>query len=319
MTEEIWLKGYRRVDLGGDVAGGLYDEVVHPKLGWHTTEGESLTGARAAFRPYPPHLGYNPRTREREQYIPLNRHSYAYANGEADDEFIVQVEVVGFAAQSHTWSDQTLRNLAEDVVRPVRAAIGVPDRVIPNGFHGEGEGIILASTSSPIRVSLATLRAFSGHLGHQHIPGDAHWDPGRLPIGKILTFAGPTSGGPSAPPTTPEDNDMQLTDRMTNAWGGTPTMEEVFRYIDLRATEAAEGVARVETMVKALAGRPVGDVDEVALARELLMQGLAGHLGRLSPEDIVTLRKAVGDEVEHRQRVRLDVDLQQAEADHNGQ
>jgi GH25 family lysozyme M1 (1,4-beta-N-acetylmuramidase) len=43
-----------------------------------------------------------------------------------------------------------------------------------------------------------------------------------------------------------QEDDMQLSDRMQNAWGGTPTLEEVFRYIDLRSAEAAEGVARIE-------------------------------------------------------------------------
>ncbi|MFD9734378.1 GH25 family lysozyme [Umezawaea sp. NPDC059074] len=44
-----------------------------------------------------------------------------------------------------------------------------------------------------------------------------------------------------------EEDDMKLTDRITNAWDGTPTLEEVFRYIDLRSAEAAEHSANAAT------------------------------------------------------------------------
>lgn len=116
------------------------------------------------------------------------------------------------------------------------------------------------------------------------------------------------------------DDDMQLTDRMTNAWGGNPTLEEVFRYIDLRATEASEGTARVETKVDALLGRPEGgDVDEAALARELLTQGLAGQLGRIPGDQLDKLVQAVANEQDRRAKIRADADLRQPDQNETGQ
>lgn len=200
MPPDIWLPGYKRVDLGLRVAGGPYDDTSRPKLGWHTTEGGSIAGARSAFRAYPPHLCYDPVTDTAEQYVALNRHAYAFAGGESDDEYIVQVEVVGFAAESHTWSDLICERLYRRVVAPIEATVGVPRQALR--FRGQGEGIVLASPRSPIRLTLDGLRAYSGHLGHQHMPApDGHWDPGALPIDRILAHA--------ATPT-PTEDDMQL-------------------------------------------------------------------------------------------------------------
>lgn len=191
---DIWLPGFTHIDLGW--SGGTYDETAHPKLCWHTTEGATLAGAERAFRQYPPHIGVDPRTGERHQYVPLNRHSYALAGVECDDEYVIQVEVVGFAGQSHLWPDGVLAWLGREVVRPIREAVGVPDTVISHGFRREGGGIVLASSQSPIRISLAQLRQFSGHLGHQHMPApNSHWDPGGLPIHQILAYSRTSPAG----------------------------------------------------------------------------------------------------------------------------
>lgn len=180
----VWLAGYERVDLGK--SGGPYDRTNNPKLCWHTTEGGSLAGAEAAFAPYPPHLGVDPGTGACHQYLPLDRHAYSLGNSDAEDSYVIQVEVVGFASETPDWPPQRLRWLGDHVARPVADAVGVPPVAAPQGFHGEGEGIILASSSSPIRFTLDGWDNFAGHVGHQHCPGDDHWDPGRLDIDTIL-------------------------------------------------------------------------------------------------------------------------------------
>lgn len=182
----MWLPNAKRVNLGGNVGGGPYDDMRKPKVCWHMTQGSGLAGARSAFAAHPPHIGYDPKNRQLEQYVPLDRHSYAFFNGEADDEYIIQIEVVGFAEDAHNMPDWQVQNIVDDLVNPLEELIGVPPVVIRHGFRGAGEGIVLASPSSPIRISLNELREFSGHLGHQHIPGDGHWDPGRFRIGEVL-------------------------------------------------------------------------------------------------------------------------------------
>lgn len=180
----IWLPGYQRVQLGQ--SGGPYDRSDHPKLCWHTTEGASLAGAETAFYPYPPHLGVDPDTGACHQYIDLDRRAYSLGNSDAEDSYVIQVEVVGYAAESHDWPPARLAWLGDQVARPVQLAVGVPPVIAPQGFHGQGEGIILASASSPIRMTLGEWDDFAGHVGHQHCPGDDHWDPGRLDVAAIL-------------------------------------------------------------------------------------------------------------------------------------
>lgn len=191
-----YLDGWTFKDLGPD--GGPYEESAHPKVGLHTTEGGSLAGAEAAFAPYPPHLGYDPSSRTKMQYIRLDRHSLSFKGGQSDDEFIVQIEMVGFAAETHEWSDEHYHNFASDVVVPF-TNLGVPMTHLR--FYRQDEGIVLASPNSPVRLSDAEFRSYSGWLGHQHVPApDAHWDPGGFLIDKAFEYA----AAEMAPPT-PEE------------------------------------------------------------------------------------------------------------------
>ncbi|HEV2778536.1 MAG TPA: hypothetical protein VGX25_03975 [Actinophytocola sp.] len=180
------LPGARFVDLGPD--GGPYDDMHNPKICWHTTEGTSLAGAEAAYRNYPPHLGYDPRIRDVRQYVRLDRHSYSLRGAESDDEYVIQIEVVGRAAETHAWPDEWYRNIGEDLIRPLRDLLEVPD--VHLRFYHADEGIVLARATSPIRLSDAQLRTFSGHMGHQHAPApDEHWDPGGFRIDKAIHYS----------------------------------------------------------------------------------------------------------------------------------
>jgi len=184
----LLIPGFTYIDLGLD--GGPYDERAHPKVCWHMTEGTSIAGAEAAFAPYPPHAIYEPRTRGRRQYISADLHSYALKGAESDDEYVIQIEVVGFSAAAPSWPDEYYRNIGVDVVRPLRELLGIPDAHLR--FYSDREGIVLASKNSPIRLSDAAFRTFSGHLGHQHVPApDAHWDPGGFRFNEAISASYP--------------------------------------------------------------------------------------------------------------------------------
>ena len=199
----IWLSGFEHRDLGPD--GGPYDRHDNPKLLWHTWEGYSWSSAESAFAKYPPHIAVNPKDRVRRQYVSLDRHAYALAGSDTENSWVIQVEVAGAARDTHTWPAEWLRWLGTDVLAPILSAVPIPPAITPLGFHGEGEGIILASPRSPIRYrSVAAWDAFSGHVGHQHAPSpDAHWDPGRLDVQAIIEAANPTVPGPP-----PEEEEM---------------------------------------------------------------------------------------------------------------
>lgn len=201
-----WLSGFERKPMK---AGGTYDSTATPKLGWHTWEGTSWSSAESAFTRYPPHIGVMPpypgKTAGKRQYVPLDRCAYAFAGSENDDEYIIQVEVAGFAADTYKWSDEVCRWLGEEVVRPIAEATGVPPIIVPAGFHdtrtyrARNPANYLASTRSELRMTADQLRRFSGHVGHQHMPPpDSHWDPGNLPLDRILSFSKGTT--PQPPP-----------------------------------------------------------------------------------------------------------------------
>lgn len=278
---DVWIPGFTRVDLG--LTGGPYDDWATPKALMHTTEGASVGGARKAFAPYPPHACYDPVTRQGEQYVPLNRHSYSLRKSESDDEYCIQIELVGFAGQTHLWSDTMLRNVAYDVVRPIRALVGVPDVVVWKGFHGEGEGMVLASTKSPLRLTDAEFRAFSGWLGHQHAPGtgtdgDEHWDPGRLPMRKILDLSRETI---MALTNADADVVLERTRPRHDAPSVNSSLSGIIAYYDehriqaqqqrnnIQATQAAHGQALAE--IREAVGVPAAAtaVDPAALATAL--------------------------------------------------
>jgi hypothetical protein len=48
----------------------------------------------------------------------------------------------------------------------------------------------VAFTATPSRqarrLTCAQWHNYSGYLGHEHVPSNQHWDPGRFPIDKIL-------------------------------------------------------------------------------------------------------------------------------------
>lgn len=185
----ILLPGYEQMPLAG-VPGFAYDEYDDPKALLHSTEGTSIEGAVSAYRAYPPHLIVDPWKRRKVQHISLDRAAYALWNGDADDSRCIQVEIVGFAGQSHTWPDEVLRWLGTEVARPLHEYAGVPYVVVWKGFRRDGEmPYALADADSPLRLTQTELDSFSGFLGHQHVPGDSHWDPGGLNVARILQHA----------------------------------------------------------------------------------------------------------------------------------
>lgn len=184
----MWLPGFERMPISGR-AGVPYDEYDDPKAMWHTTQGTSIAGAVQAYAPYPPHLIADPKNRRKGQHIDLNYAAYALWNEDVDDSRCVQIEVVGYAEQAKHWPDEYHKWLGEEIARPLHEYFGVPYVAVWKGFKGpEDVDYILADASSPLRLTQWEIDHFSGHLAHQHSPGDSHWDaPFRMD--KILTYA----------------------------------------------------------------------------------------------------------------------------------
>lgn len=204
---DLWLPGWER-DTISNHGGGSYVGDDPWRITLHTTEGSSIAGAVAAYEKHgvPPHGTVDPRTRRRVQHIPLNRSAYALKNigGGVETNRIhnVQFEIVWFAKDGPLMPDDMLRWLGEEVIAPVRAL--VPVSLVCPQFVGPESGTI-ASASARQRFTHDAWRRFNGVCGHQHVPENDHWDPGRLDVPAILRYA---SGTTPAPPTPEEDEDV---------------------------------------------------------------------------------------------------------------
>ena len=164
------------------------------KLLLHTTEGATIEGAISAYRSHGawPHVTVDPLARRICEHIPYNRAASALYNGPDPMEpnrssAVIQVEIVGRAANTHTYSDDWYRWLATSVVRPLAQLLGIPKRC--TRFYGAMHGTI-ATEDWPGRLWGERWRTYAGILGHQNVgDGNDHWDPGFLNAEKLLSYA----------------------------------------------------------------------------------------------------------------------------------
>lgn len=157
----------RRVhqDAGAFQGGGR-------KLVWHTTETSGLPNYGGSA----PHFTLDPATGRLWQHIPLDRAGRALKAGGPNFWNTVQVELLGFARETHTWPASHYERVA-GLARWIEANFGVP-RNCSVKFVGNGGTDHLAS--------LDAVKKYAGHLGHQHVRGNDHWDPGLLKIDLVL-------------------------------------------------------------------------------------------------------------------------------------
>ena len=145
----------------------------NPKLVWHTTEGSSLPRYSGSA----PHFTLNPKTGELWQHVPVNRsaRSLEHPAGtvETNRAHAIQVELIGFAKDSGSWPDSSYARIAK-LARWIEANTGVPRKCS------------VTFSNTPKRLTDSAWLGYSGHLGHQHVPNNHHWDPGKLDIKKVL-------------------------------------------------------------------------------------------------------------------------------------
>jgi hypothetical protein len=200
-----WLDGFDQI-RGND--SGTFVKDAPLRIVQHTTEGSSIDGAVGAYRKNNtwPHFTVDAVKRRKVQHVPLTKPGRAMANlaggVETNRQGAIQIELVGFAAKTQDMTDEELRWLAVEVYAPILAATGISTR--HPRFVGTEAGTI-ATVKAKQRMSAADWLAFDGICGHQHVPENHHWDPGRFPIDRLLSFL------PSGPPSPdPGDDEMYV-------------------------------------------------------------------------------------------------------------
>jgi hypothetical protein len=141
------------------------------KLLWHTTEGYSLPRYSGSN----PHFTLNPATGQLWQHQPITEPSRALVHSPGTPETnranVVQVELIGFAAQTHDWPDAYYGNISA-LARWIEANHGVPSKstvaftstATPAGPAPDRHGVrrLLwppAGTSTPRRTTSTGTRA----------------------------------------------------------------------------------------------------------------------------------------------------------------
>lgn len=183
----LWLPQWQRVNLGGP-DGDPYTDGLNIKLLWHRWEGTNWQSAESAFSPYPPHCAAKIFDSV-HQYVPLDEHSYALLSSQSEREFVIQIELAGFSADSSQMTDAEKEWVAHFVLEPILFFFpNLPDVHPP--FYDQTDGFTLASPNAPQRFTSEAWNAYSGHVGHQHAPApDDHWDPGKLDLDTIIRIA----------------------------------------------------------------------------------------------------------------------------------
>lgn len=175
-------KAIRRIHIDAGVFQGGGRKIV-----WHTTEGTSLPNYGGAA----PHFTFDPLNARLWQHIPLNRAARALQAGGPNFWNAVQVELIGYADTALAvrrrtperavvnWSPAHYEQIA-GLARWIETNFGVPRKCAVE-FVGRTSHL----------ASLDAVKRYSGHLGHQHVNGNDHWDPGLLKIELVLGGTAP--------------------------------------------------------------------------------------------------------------------------------
>ena len=172
---------------GGAYSGGPFRGVIH------TTEVKSYAPSKTSYYGHhnPPHFTLVMGASEAKvyQHFPITfaaRALKGVVGTETNRRSAIQIEIAWKAAEIANLPEAMLERLW-DWMRWAETQAGIKSSKYCT-FVGHGAAAGLNSSS---RLSVAEWNAFDGWCGHQHVPGNDHWDPGKLDIGRLLRITRP--------------------------------------------------------------------------------------------------------------------------------
>lgn len=182
-----WLPDVERVPWnrdGGSYVGGPWRLIVH------RTEGHTVDASIATYRARGvwPHFTADIRPGQQRlvQHGPLNIAASATKNlpggVETNRRQAVQIEVVGFTDRPYPGEDW--RWLGRQLA-PCFAPGGIKAESTSRPWVDASDGFV-ARPDAPQRMTYAEWDAFNGVCGHQHVPENDHYDPGKIDIAAFL-------------------------------------------------------------------------------------------------------------------------------------
>jgi hypothetical protein len=154
-----------------------------PKIVFHTTEGPNKPDWQAKMSGVP-HFTHHRKTGECWQHLDFDVAAYTMMAGDyspnSDGGVTIQIEIIGYAKDSPTWTQDECDNLMR-LVSWIAEQIDCPVE-FPHPFDGEDA----YGENGSVRLSWEEWRATTGIVGHQHAPWNGiRWDPGKIPVEKL--------------------------------------------------------------------------------------------------------------------------------------
>ncbi|MGH6927768.1 MAG: hypothetical protein ACREEV_05595 [Dongiaceae bacterium] len=188
---EAWWSEATKLEFasqnGGAYTGGPFRGVIH------TTEIKGYTPSTKNYYGHfdPPHFTLAMEKGEAKfyQHFPITFAARALENRargvETNRRSAIQIEVAWKAAEIDQLPDAMLMRLW-DWMRWVEGEAGVKRSNYPRFRGNEARGI-----NGVGRMTNDEWNAFDGWCGHQHVPENAHWDPGKLDIDLLTRIKRP--------------------------------------------------------------------------------------------------------------------------------
>ena len=172
---ELWYPDAIKIPFKGPDGGAFVDDVFQGIL--HTTESRNYYPSQYEYYGHknPPH--YTLHGTKMYQHFPNNRASRALQNRaggvQTNRHAAIQIEIVWNAKDINDMPDanwQTLRTW----MRWIEGETGIKP-VCPEFGDSRQYGY-----KNPAELTNEEWESFNGWCGHQHVPENAHWDPGPI-------------------------------------------------------------------------------------------------------------------------------------------
>lgn len=238
-------------------------DTTNPKGCLHTTEGNGRpTYDGWTIMPHATVMPIPGRGVTVYQHLPFSQASFALRHTElqpTNGDYIFQFELVGTCDPNgprgaYYWpnaDDAVLLDLYLKVIKPLDQAFIIPFRAL--------EFLRFPSQAGQNRLSNAQFDAYSGWLGHQHVPQNDHGDPGAFPWARLAKLA--------------QDHDAQEDNPMAGI-----TLDDIGKLIDARLA------AHDQTLVSKVVGQDLGKAggsDTVGICLQSGLQNSRVALDRL--------------------------------------
>lgn len=126
-----------------------------------------------------------------------------------------QVEIVGYSEKAATYGDVWYQRLGAYLDARC-TALRIPP-VFPLPFIGSRA----YGASAPTRLTWEAWSRVAGIVGHQHVPGNEHWDPGEIDVARLTRYMETTT----VPTPLPENDPGARIQRAINANGLQPPLK----------------------------------------------------------------------------------------------